>query len=204
MPRAPLLAPLLLALALTAAAQPVPDDGDAWGVRVRAVVSGSSHASEPNGYKVYSGVTLGAAVLWRVIDVAAIELAFRTESREVEGPAGQPAGHRLGAFEMLPLTLTAQWRPLGRRGTRTQPYVGAGVNATFVWEKSGILDRTHPPASYAPVVQLGTDIAVSRRAVLNFDVTWHPQDVEFADFGETEPTASIDPLAVGLGLGVAF
>jgi outer membrane protein W len=48
-----------------------------------------------------------------------------------------------------------QWRPLDATDGVFQPYAGAGVNLTAVWEKSGALDSTDSPLSTAPVGQLG-------------------------------------------------
>lgn len=107
-----------------------PDPTHPWSLRIRAVISGDSHDSDPAGYRIYSGVALEAAVVRRLTEVASLELSLRTESREVEGPTGGSGDHRLGSLEMLPLTLTGRWHPRRRGEGDLQPYVGAGINFT--------------------------------------------------------------------------
>ncbi|HSW29218.1 MAG TPA: OmpW family outer membrane protein [Longimicrobiales bacterium] len=182
---------------------PGPDAPGPWGLRVRAVLSGSTHHSDPPGYTIYSGLGLELALVRRLGDAFAVELAARTESREVTGPEGS-GDHRLGSMEMIPLNLSLAWRPRGRSDADLQPYLGAGVNVTHVWEKSGALDSTNPPPSLAPLIQMGTDWAVARRTAINLDVRWNPQTVEIRDFVVPTPTLPLDPLALGLGLTVRF
>lgn len=193
-----------IVLVSTVTAQQVDAGKGAWGMKVRTVLSGASHSSEPADYTIYSGLSIGATLTWRWAEVAALEFAFRTESREVEGPSGLEQDHRLGAFELLPVTLTGQWRPLGARGSRVQPYVGGGIGVTVVWEKSGILDRTHPPAQYVPVLQVGADVGLTSRAAFNLDFRWNPLEIEFTDYEQPVPVVDIDPLTVALGLGFMF
>ncbi len=71
-------------------------------------------------------------------------------------------------------------------------------------EASGLLDSTHPPVTFGPAVQLGLVRALSSRAVLNLDAKWHTMSVDFANFGDTEPRVKLDPLSLGLGIGVSF
>ena len=174
-----------------------------WELRVRAVLSGSTDHSDPPGYTVYSGLGLEVAVARRLGDAFAVELSARTESREVTGPEGS-GDHRLGSMEMLPLGLTLAWRPRQAGGGDFQPYLGAGVNLTHVWEKSGALDSTNPPPTFGPQVQLGADWAVAQRTALNLDVRWHTQTVEIRDLTTPTPSLPLDPLALGLGLTVRF
>ncbi len=194
----------LAALPSPARAQaPGPDAPGVWELRVRAVLSGSTDHSDPPGYTIYSGLGLEVAVLRRLSDAFAVELAARTESREVTGPQGS-GDHRLGSMEMIPLNLSLAWRPRGRSDADFQPYLGAGVNFTHVWEKSGALDSTSPPPTLAPLIQMGADWAVAGRTAINLDVRWNPQTVEIRDFVAPTPSLSLDPLALGLGLTVRF
>jgi outer membrane protein len=55
-----------------------------------------------------------------------------------------------------------------------------------------------------PALQLGTDYALSDRTVLNLDVRWHTMTVEIEDFASPVPSVQIDPLILGLGVGVRF
>ncbi len=175
-----------------------------WTLRLRAAISGTSHDSQPAGYKIYSAIALEAALERRVSDVASLELSLRTESREVLGPTDAGADNRLGSLEMLPLTLLGRWRPRGGRAGAFQPYLGAGAALTATWEKSGALDSSDVPASLRPALGLGTDYEISPRVVLNADVKWNPLTARVVNFRTPEPTVKIDPMTFGLGMGVRF
>lgn len=192
---------LSLLLAPGLAAQ---DQGSPWGFRVRAVISGTSHDSEPAGYKVYSGVGLNAAVVRFFGDLFSAELSVHTESREVTGPDTSGVSGPLGSVEMVPVTLLARWRPRGGGGARLQPYVGAGASFTGTWEKSGALDSSNLSPHVGPALQLGADLAVSARVLLNLDVKWQTLSVEIEDFVATPPSIHVDPMTFGVGVGFTF
>ena len=170
-----------------------------WGLRVRAVLSGSSDKDTAGGYTVYSGVALEAALVRRVSDGFALELSMRTESREVTGPA-----RNLGSLEMIPLTVSGQWRPRGSGDAPWQPYLGAGVNVTGTWEKSGDLDSAHVTPKVGPALVVGSDWLLGGRSTLNLDVRWNTLRVEMDHIPSPPPSIKVDPLALGVGVGVRF
>ncbi len=110
---------LLLCLPPALTAQTTVKERNPWTLRLRAAISGSSYESDPAGYKIYSGIGLEGAVERGLGRVASLELAFRTKSREVLGPASAGGDERLGSLEMLPVTLLARWRPRGRGAAAT-------------------------------------------------------------------------------------
>jgi outer membrane protein W len=171
---------------------------------LRLAVSGDSHSSEPEGYKVYSGIAVGGAFTRDVRDPRlSVEMSFALESREVNGP-GEIDDERLGSIEMLPVNLTLRWHPRRDRGAGLQPYVGGGLNVTTTWEKSGALDSTDVPVSAGPVVQLGLDIAVSPRVLVNIDAKWNTLSATIERFRGTEPVIHIDPMTLAFGVAVGF
>ncbi len=176
-----------------------------WSVFVRGTLSGNSAKSEPEGYQIFSGLAIEGA-LQRALDHhrLALALSVRTESREVEGPEGPGLEPRLGSLEMLPLNLLVIWRPLAEGNAILQPYVGGGLNATIIWEKSGLLDSTDPPSSFSPAVTLGAEIALSSRMVISLDAKWHKMKVDLKGYADPAPSVTLDPLALGLGLGVGL
>lgn len=192
----------LLALPTALAAQQARST-DPWTLRLRAAISGTSYDSEPTGYKIYSGIGLEGAVQRRLGAVTALELSFRTESREVTGPEGA-GDNRLGSLEMFPVTLLARWVPRGRGDGAFQPYLGAGAALTTTWEKSGALDSSDTRAAVSPALGLGTDFALSPRTVLNLDVKWNTFTARITKFRTPEPAVKIDPLTFGVGFGVRF
>lgn len=196
--------PALFLLPSVVTAQQAVHAASPWSLRVRAVLSGNSYESEPAGYKLYSGLGLEAAVARRLGDALSVEVSLRTESREMEGPRVAGADHRLGSLEMLPVTAALLWLPRGRSGAALQPYLGAGVNLTATWEKSGALDSANIAPTVGPAIQLGADWSLTDRTTLDLDVRWHTMTVDIEDFGATVPSVKVDPLVLGLGLGVRF
>jgi outer membrane protein W len=166
-------------------------------VKVRAILSGSSDTSA-SAYTVYSGVALDVG-LARDAGPLTVELSFRTESREVEGPLAH-----LGSLEMLPLSLAAQWRPLSGGGGAYQPYIGVGASATITWEKSGALDSIDVPVHFGPVVQVGVYRRLSPRTAVSFDVRWGTLRVDLTEFDASAREVKVDPLVLGLGMAFSF
>lgn len=197
---------LALAFAAAPSARAQSDDGGAsqWSVFVRGTLSGNSGKSDPDGYQIYSGLAVDAALQRSLVHRLAVELSVRTESREVEGPEAPGLEHRLGSLEMLPVNLLVVWRPLAEGHAILQPYVGGGLNTTIIWEKSGLLDSTDPPANFSAAVTLGAEITLSPRVVLSLDAKWHKMKVDLKGYADPAPSVTLDPLALGLGLGVAF
>ena len=194
----------LLVLPGTLSAQRAPESLSPWTLRLRGAISGSSDDSQPEGYQIYSGIALEAAVERRMGTTTAVELSVRTESREVLGPGNAAGDNRLGSLEMLPVTLLVRWLPRAGHESAFQPYVGAGGNVTVTWEKTGALDSSDVPAGLHPAVGLGTDYVLSERLVLNLDVKWHPMKARITNFRSPDPTVKLDPMTFGLGLGVRF
>ena len=181
------------------AAQAVSDR--AWLFTTRILMTGSSDRSEPPGYQVYSAFTLEASLRRMLGRSFAAELTIRTESREVDSlfPAG--ADRRLGSLELLPLNLFLQFRP--RTGS-VRPYAGAGVSATFAWEKSGVLDSTDMKGSVGPALQLGADFTLSSSIMLNTDLKWNRTRVDLTNGSTRLADIRLDPVSLGVGVGFRF
>jgi len=99
------------------------------------------------------------------------------ESREIDftWPVNG-SGLNLGSVQTLPLNVMVLARPWG--GGRVKPYVGAGLNATFLYEKSGMLDSTDLTRGFGLAVQGGLDIAVGRRGLVNIDLRWNQLETD--------------------------
>ena len=171
-----------------------------WGFRARAVISGSSHDSEPTGYKVYSGGALNAAVIRSLGDQFSAELSFHTESREVEGPDTSEVSRNRGSIEMTLLSVLVRWQPRGSPpavlGRRRELHRNVGEE-----RGAGLLELGSPSG---PTPQVGSDLVFSSTVLLNLDVKWPSLWVEVEEFVPTPPTVQIDPLVFGLGLGSRF
>lgn len=112
----------------------------------------------------------------------------------------------IGTFEALPPTLTLKYNFLPE--DRFQPYVGAGVNLTFI-SKVDLAVPTVGALSLAktsvgPAVQAGFDYELSGNWYLNADLKWAMirSDVKFRGVKISE--ARIDPLLFGVGFGYRF
>jgi len=150
-------------MVLTSAAKAPAQEPGPWTFTTRFVLTGSSDPaqSKPEGYKMYSGIALDAGIQRGLGSKVALDLNFRTESREITLRRGTGGEAPLGSVESLPVSLLLQYRP--RAGEKIRPYLGAGLNLTVVWEKAGALDSTDLSPSIAPVIQLGTDVRLSPR-----------------------------------------
>lgn len=108
----------------------------------------------------------------------------------------------IGTFTHLPPTLLAQYHfDMGV----AKPYVGAGVNFTHISNVSlagGAADLKKD--SWGPALQVGVDIPLSKGLYLNFDVkkVYIKTDVSLA--GKNMGSFKVDPLLVGVGLGMRF
>jgi outer membrane protein len=194
---------MLLAVWLVPAGVAAQDRGpDSWTFTTRLVATGSSDESDPPGYQVYSAFTLEAALRRSLGRLLAAEATVRTESREVDSlvPAGED--RRLGSLELLPVSLLLQFR-VPTHG-RVRPYLGAGVNLTVAWEKSGALDSVDMAGSVGPAVQLGADWELSSRALLNLDIRWNTLTADLDEGGARLASLKVDPLTLGVGVGFRF
>ena len=172
-----------------------------WLFTTRVLMTGSSDRSDPPGYQVYSAFTLEASLRRMLGQSFAAELTIRTESREVDSLYPPGEDRRLGSLELLPLNLFVQYR---RRAGNVRPYAGAGVSATFAWEKSGALDSTDMKGSLGPALQLGADFVLSPNLVLNADLKWNRTRLDLTNGGAPLTDIRLDPVSLGLGLGFWF
>jgi outer membrane protein W len=173
-----------------------------WTFRTSALISGQSHGSEPTGYTMYSGISLGAAISRRFSQVVSLELGIRTESREVDQASASGPDQRLGSLEMLPLTLLVQVQP--NLPSSLRPYVGAGAALTVGWEKSGALDNLDVSPAVGPALQVGVDWILSPGVLLNFDAKWNGMSTDLGSGGMRMATFHVDPMTLGFGVGFRF
>lgn len=166
----------------------------------RLTATGSSDASEPQGYKAYSSIHSEIGVRRPITSTLAMELDLAHESREVDwmGPEKEES---LGSIELLPVHLLLQYCPLMRKW---HPYIGAGVNYTVFWEKSGALNSKKLSPSAGPILQLGVDRPLTPHIVLNLDIKFIRMKTDFEGPQKEQIELSIHPTAMGIGLGFAL
>lgn len=131
--------------------------------------------------------------------------------------AGVVGNQHLGSIDALPPTLTVQWH--FNPDQTIDPYVGAGLNATFMLDRnlrftSGAtagekikIDRS----SFGPALQAGVDVNLKDGWLLNADVkyVWMDTDVEMKSATTGNRWAKIDsldinPWVISLGIGKRF
>jgi len=184
--------------------QTAPQDESPWSFRTRVQLTGTADSSESDGYTVYSGIPIEVSLRRDFRRRFGVELSAGLESREVEFPVppGSTKGLNLGSLQTLPVNVLFQVHPWG--DGRVRPYAGIGANVTVFWEKSGALDSTDLSPGVGLALQLGTDIVVSRRAMLNVDIRWNQLETDLESDGRKMAHLEIHPLSIGIGLGFRF
>jgi len=183
-------------------AQNVGGNDPAWAFYTRAVMTGVSDSSEPEGYKVYSALGMEAGLTRLLGHNLALGWTFGTESREVEFTGDEVGKVNLGSIEALPLTMLLQFRP--HLGGRFHPYVGGGAQFTVFWEKSGALDSTDLTPEIGPVLQAGFDLDISPRMVFNVEFRAARLETDLEGEGQKIATISLHPSTLGVGIGFRF
>lgn len=154
-------------------------------------------------------------ITYMATDNIGFELIAATTKHHASGKTGTTGTlGRLASTWVLPPTLTAQYHfaPEGK----IRPYVGAGLNYTIFYneEASNSLVGAVGPTnvsmddSFGWAVQAGMDIELSERVFLNLDVKYIDIDTT-ATFNTTAAGTqrvdiNLDPLVVGVGLGMKF
>jgi len=200
MGRAVVLLAFLVAIAGSSAAQSRAPEKP-WVMKTRLLITGTNRSSEPDGFTTYTAFPLEISIGRSLGGPFALELAARSESREVDRTA-TPTAERLGTLELLPVSLLAQYR-LG--SGRLRPYLGIGGNLTVAWEKAGVLDSMEVSPSLGPALQAGVDVRLSDYLVLNADFRWNAMRTDIdAPAGARFVRLLIDAASLGVGLGVRF
>lgn len=126
----------------------------------------------------------------------------------------------LGEIDVLPPTLTVQWH--FNPDATIDPYVGAGLNATFMLDRYLNVRTSSVPAlvgskirvdrdAFGPALQAGVDINLKDGWLLNADVKyiWMDTDVELRNPLAGNTWTKIDdldvnPWVIGIGIGKRF
>jgi outer membrane protein len=123
---------------------------------------------------------------------------------------------KLGSVNLLPPTLTLQWHFMPDQSF--DPYVGAGVNYTYFMDKNLTAQTIVGPQkikleddSFGGALQVGFDVNLKDRWLLNFDVkkVWISSDVKLnapvlgAGWRKID-SLDIDPWVISVGIGKKF
>ncbi len=199
--------PLLGAAALAVIALPV--HAEDWFVRVGAVqVSPKSDNGTLAGgalkTDIDSNTQLGLILGRHLSPNLAVEVLAATPFSHTAKLNGAKAVD----FKHLPPTVSLQWyfNPEGR----VNPFVGAGLNYTFVYDEKPVAGGPVAGAkigldnSFGLAAQAGLVFKMSDAIDLVLDARWIDIDSDVKVNGSKVGTAVVDPLVVGLTLGYRF
>jgi outer membrane protein len=141
------------------------------------------------------------------------ELIASTTKHHADGRTGTTGSiGRLASTWVLPPTLTAQYHFAPTSHVR--PYVGAGLNYTIFWNEKASAGlesavgqtNVHMSDSFGWAAQAGVDIDVTRKVFVNLDVKYIDIDTKArlrtTAIGTQQVSLHLDPLVVGVGLGI--
>lgn len=191
-------------------------------IRVRAIDvipnedSGSVLPSFPGEQvSVNNSIMPEIDITYMATDHFGFELIAATTKHHASGITGTTGTiGRLASTWVLPPTLTAQYHFLPEGKVR--PYVGAGVNYTIFYNEKASNGLTtavgpttvHMKDSFGWAAQAGVDIELSERVFLNLDVKYIDIDttatLNTTAAGTQRVRINLDPLVVGVGLGMKF
>ncbi|RDK02348.1 OmpW/AlkL family protein [Paraburkholderia lacunae] len=137
---------------------------------------------------------------YMIRDYLGVELILGTSRHQLTSSLG-----KLGGVNVLPPTLLLQYH--FNHAGRIRPYVGAGINYTYFYN-NGLNAGGQPISitnhSFGPALQAGVDVQVTRSLFVNADIKkiWMHTDASLG--AQPLGRLSIDPVVVGLGVGMRF
>ncbi len=164
-----------------------------------------------------SSTQLGLNIAYFLTDNVNIELLAATPfSHDVNFSVADPlgTGNKLGKVKHLPPTLTVNYY-LNDAGAAFQPYIGAGLNYTIIFDESftsankaaGLSDLSLANST-GLAAQIGMDYMLSNEWHINASVRWLDIDTDasFSVGGATGRVASIeiDPWVYTVSVGYSF
>lgn len=171
-----------------------------WLGRARVLHINPDASSSALNIDVNSKVTPELDFSYFVTNNLALELILATRKHEVTAN-----GTPIGSVKHLPPTLLLQYHFMPEQ--RFRPYIGAGLNYTRFYDVDllgGAL--TVNKSSWGPAIQAGMDIGLDKRFFLNIDVKkiWMDTDVKSVATGATVANLKINPVIIGIGVGMKF
>lgn len=143
------------------------------------------------------------------------ELILATTKHHASGTSGTTGSiGRLASTWVLPPTLTLQYHFMPDGAIR--PYVGAGLNYTIFYKEkasAGLRTAVGPTTvgmkdSVGYALQAGVDVPVTKRMFVNFDIKYidikTTARLATTAIGAQQVHVKLDPLVVGLGIGMKF
>lgn len=171
-----------------------------WLGRARIININPDASSSALNLDVDTQTTLELDFSYFLSNNLALELILATKKHEVTA-----GGVPVGTVKHLPPTLTLQYHFSPDAAFR--PYVGAGLNYTRFYDVNlGGGTLTVDNSSWGGALQAGFDIPLNKTFFLNVDVKkiWMDTDVRVVATGATAANLKINPLIIGVGVGMKF
>lgn len=175
-----------------------------WLVRLRAIsiepAARTNEALSALNVGVNNAIVPELDFTYMIRDYLGVELILATSRHQVTSSLGN-----LGGVGVLPPTLLLQYH-FNHQG-RIRPYVGAGFNYTLFYNNglnAGGQSISIDNHSFGPAVQAGVDVQITKKLYVNADIKkiWMKTGASLG--GSSLGTLHIDPLVVGVGIGMKF
>ncbi len=186
---------LVFGLAASASSQQAPG----WQIRTRGLLIAPIASSTPKALDVKANAVAEIDITKYVGKQFAFELVLGTSSQEVTSTTGSTTTS-LGMVSHLPPTLTFQFRPV--TSGQFPPYLGVGGNLTIFYIKTGALKALDLTTSVGPAFQAGFDVPLGGSTFFNLDVKYVGIATDVKSGNTKAFDLKINPLLIGLGVGV--
>jgi outer membrane protein len=175
-----------------------------WLVRLRAIsiepTARTNETLSALNVGVNNSIVPELDFTYMIRDYLGVELILAASRHQATSSLGN-----LGGVDVLPPTLLLQYH-FNHQG-RVRPYVGAGLNYTLFYH-NGLHAGGEPISienhSFGPAVQAGVDVQVTKRLYVNADIKKIWMKTGTSMNGTSLGTLHIDPLVVGVGVGMKF
>ncbi|MDH2919572.1 MAG: outer membrane beta-barrel protein [Sideroxydans sp.] len=167
-------------------------------VRGRVIsVQPASSSAPVTGVSVANQATLEVDVTRFLTNNVAVELIAATTKHDVLS-----AGSKIGTVGVLPPTLTVQYHFMPEAAIR--PYAGAGLNYTRFYSVNLPAGLDVSKNSFGGALQAGVDFQVNKDVFINLDVKKIFMKTDVTSNGNYLTTLTINPVVIGLGVGMKF
>ena len=198
-----------LTIPAVAAAQTAGHMDTPWTVRGGALfIAPTASESDELGAKVGSDFTMEIDISRKFSPIFAVELVLATAAHEVYVDDADAGRVSLGSVHILPPSLMLQAHL--PTGGKAHPYIGAGINYTLIYDKTGFLGTETEGGevdlsdSFGWVAQAGLDYDIGARALFNVDVKYVSLNTDVSVGGEDVDTVDVNPLLIRVGFGYRF
>jgi outer membrane protein len=192
-------APVALAIALASGVAGAAQ-GE-WLGRARVININPDASSSALNLNASTETTLELDFTYFVTNNLGLELILATKKHDITSNSTPQ-----GSVALLPPTLTLQYH-FAPDSPTFRPYAGAGINYTKFYDINlGGGTLTVDNSSWGGALQIGADFPIDKKFFINVDLKkiWIDTDVKTVATGATAANFKINPLVLGVGVGMKF